>query len=92
MPTFFVLGLIGGPILIFILELFNLCSISISIFLLYLTSILVYLLLLLVTGLKIFLEERNLKLVILVISSIFITHLFYGILFIKGFLSPRLKR
>lgn len=92
LPTLFVLGLIGGPILIFILKLFSPYPISISVFLLYLTSILVYLLLLFLTGTQVFLKERNLKLVILVIFSIFITHLFYGVLFVKGFLSSKLER
>jgi len=39
-----------------------------------------------------YLKEKNLKLALLVIPSIFITHLVYGILFIKGFSSPKLTR
>ena len=91
MPTFFVLGLIGGPILIFLLEIFQLCIISIPLFLLYLLLIFLYLLALLITALQVYFKEKNLKLALLVIPSIFITHIVYGTLFIKGFFSPQLK-
>jgi cellulose synthase/poly-beta-1,6-N-acetylglucosamine synthase-like glycosyltransferase len=91
-PTIFVTGLLGGPILIFILELFQRCSFSIPLLLLYLASVSIYLLLLLLTAVQIHLKEKNLRLTLLVVPSIFLTHLIYGILFVKGFLSPRLER
>lgn len=91
-PTIFVLGLFGTPILIFILEIFQLCAISIPLFLLYLFSIFVYTILLLITSVQVYLKEKNLTLAFLVIPSIFITHVVYGVLFIKGFFSPKLRR
>lgn len=91
-PTIFVLGLLGTPILIFVLEMFTLCFISIPLLILYLFSISLYLLLLLITAAKVYLKEKKLKLALLVIPSIFVTHIAYGILFIKGFFSKRLKR
>lgn len=91
MPTLFVLGLLGGPILIFSLELFQLCFLSIPLFLIYIGAILLYLLFLLGTMVKVYLKEKNLPLALLTISSIFSTHLVYGILFIKGLLTPKLQ-
>ena len=92
MPSFFVLWLFGGPILIFLLEIFQLCVVSIPLFLLYLVSMGFYLIFLLVTAAQVYFKERNFKLALLVIPSIFMTHIVYGILFIKGFFSPKLKR
>lgn len=91
-PVLFVLGLFGGPILIFILEMLQLCVISVPLFLLYILLILLYCNALLVTATKVFLKEKSFKLALLVIPSIFITHIVYGVLFIKGFLSRGLKR
>jgi glycosyltransferase involved in cell wall biosynthesis len=83
LPTIFVLGLISGFFLSFIHPLFKF---------IYLSAIGVYLILLLATAIQVYLKEKNLNLALLVIPSIFITHVVYGTLFIKGFLSPRLKR
>lgn len=90
-PTIFVLGLFGGPILIFILEIFSLCFISIPLFLLYLFSISAYLLVLLATAGRALGKEKSLKAFFLVMLAIFLTHLVYGAFFIKGFLTPKLK-
>jgi len=90
-PSLFVLGLFGGPILIFVLELFQLCFLSIPLFLFYLLSVFLYFSALLLTAFQVFLKEKNLKVALLVIPSIFITHLVYGGLFIKGFLTPNLQ-
>jgi len=92
MPTFFTLGLFGVPLLIFILEIFQLCFLSIPLLISYLFFFLVYLFFLLLTGFQVFLKEKNLKLAILVIPSIFLTHLVYGVLFIKGFLTKALEQ
>ena len=91
-PSFFVLWLFGGPILIFLLEFFQLCFLSIPLYLLYLLTIGFYLLFLLFTSFQVYLKERNLKLALLVIPSIFITHIIYGVLFIKGFFLKKLER
>ena len=91
-PSLFVLWLFGGPILIFLLEIFQLCAVSIPLFLLYLVSLGFYLILLLATAVQVYFKERNFKLALLVIPSIFVTHVAYGVLFIKGFFSKKLKR
>ena len=91
-PSFFVLWLFGGPILIFLLELFSLCSLSIPLYLLYLLTIGLYCFLLLITGIKIYLKEKNIKLALLSMLAIFITHIVYGTLFIKGLFLRKLER
>jgi GT2 family glycosyltransferase len=91
-PSFFVLWLFGGPILIFLLKLFSLYFLSIPLYFLYLLSLSLYLILLLVTAIHIFLKEKNLKLAILSIITIFVTHIVYGVLFIKGFFLKKLER
>lgn len=83
LPTIFVLGLIIGFFLSFVHPVFRF---------IYFTAIGAYLIALLMTAFQVYLKEKNLGLALLVIPSIFTTHIVYGILFIKGFLSPRLKR
>lgn len=82
-PTLFFLGLITGFFLSFAHPIFRLA---------YINVLGVYLILLLSTALRIFFKEKNLALALLIIPSIFITHVVYGILFIKGFFLPRLRR
>ncbi len=91
-PSLFVLWLFGGLFLIFLLEIFQLCFVSIPLFFLYLLTIGLYFILLLTTSFQVYLKERNYKLALLVIPSIFITHLVYGFLFIKGFFLKKLER
>jgi len=91
-PSLFVLWLFGGPILIFLLEFFQLCFLSIPLYLLYLLTIGFYLLFLLFTSFQVYLKEKNLKLALLVILSIFVTHTIYGFLFIRGLFSKKLER
>ena len=57
----------------------------------YLTALGMYLSALFLTCFQIFLKERSFKIALLTIPSIFMTHLVYGILFIKGFLTKDLK-
>jgi len=82
-PALFVLGLIFGFFLSFIHPIFKI---------IYFSAIGAYLILLLVTTIQVYLKEKNLKVALLVIPSIIATHIVYGILFIKGFFSPRLRR
>ena len=91
-PSLFVLWLFSGPILIFLLKIFQLHVIYLVLVFLYLLTTGFYLLLLLLTSFHVYLKERNLKLALLVIPSIFITHIVYGALFIKGFFSKKLER
>ncbi len=51
-----------------------------------------YLGLLLLTAVQIFLKKKVLKLSLLLIPTLFLTHLVYGIMFIKGLLSKSLKQ
>ena len=90
-PSLFFLGLFFIPLFIFILEIFQLCVISIPLLLIYLFCLFLYFLLILATAVKVFFREKNLSLALLLIPSIFITHLVYGALFIKGFFKKSLK-
>jgi len=82
-PTLFVLGLIVGFFLSFVHLIFKI---------IYFSAIGVYLILLLATAIQVYLKEKDFQLALLVIPSIIATHIIYGILFIKGFFSPRLRR
>lgn len=82
-PSLFVLWLFGGPFLFFL---------YLPLLRLYLFSLAVYLLLLMITALQVYLKEKNFKLALLVIPSIFVTHVVYGALFIKGFFLKKLER
>ena len=82
-PTLFVLGLIGGIVISLIFK---------WLLFFYLLVLIIYLLLLFLTSLRITFSERNWKLGILVAVSIFLTHLIYGLFFIKGYFSKKLQR
>ena len=53
--------------------------------------VLLYVLLLILSGFWVFSKERNLKVASLVIPGIFLTHIWYGLRFIQGFLSKELE-
>lgn len=77
-PSFFVVGLFLGWLLGFVHPFF---------FRFYLGVILLYLISILFTGFK----HKNPKLTFLVSSGILVTNFSYGIFFLKGLFSPRLK-
>lgn len=81
-PSIFVLGLLGGPVLIFL---------SAPLAFLYYLAIILYLIALFFTAYDVYRQGKNFKLALLMIPSILLTHLVYGFLFIKGFLTPQLK-
>jgi len=83
LPSLFVLGLILGFFLSLAHPVFQL---------IYLGALGTYLAVLLFTATQVYCQEKNLSLALLIIPSIFITHLVYGTLFIKGFFSTELKR
>jgi len=91
-PSFFVLWLFFGPILFFILKSFSLYFFFTCLYLLWLITIGVYVFLLLTTGNKIYFKEKNIKLALLSMLAIFVTHIVYGALFIKGFFLTNLER
>ncbi len=82
-PTFFILGLIAGAFLAWLNPWVKMV---------YWLVLAFYFLALCLTSLQVYLQEREVRVAFLVIPSIFITHLIYGVLFIKGFFSLKLKR
>jgi len=90
-PSFFVLGLIGGPGLIFVFKNLQLWFLAKIFGFLYILAIFLYLAGLIFTAWDVYRQEKNWQVALLVMPAIFTTHLVYGILFIKGFLTPRLK-
>lgn len=91
-PLLFVIWLFLTPILVFLLEILQLCVLAIPLFLLYLFSFFTYLFLLLATAVYVFLKERNLVLALLLVPAIISTHLVYGIMFARGLLAKELKQ
>jgi len=79
LPTFFTLGVIFGWLSIFINQ---------SLFYFYLSVISLYLILVLLGSLS----AKKIKLIPLTFFGIILTHLWYGISFMKGFLSKNLKK
>ncbi|MCG2685970.1 hypothetical protein L6258_01200, partial [Candidatus Parcubacteria bacterium] len=59
---------------------------------LYLLLNTIYLILLLATAIWVYTKERHWKIALLVIPGIFLTHLWYGLQFLRGLLSSRLRR
>lgn len=100
MPTMFVFSLLMAPILFLVARFLGFQNLAFLILVLYVLTIVVYKGALLWTGTRIFLLEKNSRLlrsseiwrlVFLSMSAIFLTHFVYGALFVKGFLTPNLK-
>lgn len=91
-PLFFVIGLLGGPLLIQILKSFNLEIEARLILTLYLWLLLLYSGLLVTTGFWIGLKSKKWLIGFLVIPAIFLSHLVYGIMFAQGLLLSKLKQ
>lgn len=93
-PCLFVLGLIGAPILYYLISMITNYQSPIAdmLFYIYIFTLVLYGFLLFTTSLWVYLKERNLKIALLVIPGIFLTHIWYGIKFIQGFFSKNLKR
>lgn len=71
---------------------FSVSSIQYPVSCIYVATLAVYCTLLLATAAWVYKNERNWKVSLLVIPGIFATHLWYGLRFIQGFLSRRLKQ
>ncbi|MCJ7793097.1 MAG: glycosyltransferase [Candidatus Marinimicrobia bacterium] len=82
-PTLFALGLVFGLGLSFFHPVF---------LFIYFSVLGIYFFALLFTAIQVYQKEKSLSLALLVMPSIFVTHVVYGFLFIKGFFSPKLKR
>jgi cellulose synthase/poly-beta-1,6-N-acetylglucosamine synthase-like glycosyltransferase len=91
-PSLFFIGLVFGPSIIFCLELFSLCFLSIPLLFFYLGSVSIYLILLLISSISCYFQEKNLKLALLLMPAILTTHLTYGRSFLKGFFGKGLER
>ena len=91
LPLLFTAGVLLGPIaylLFIILKFFLLARIIVII---YLSVTGIYFLGLLASGFWVFLKSKNLLAAILVMPTIFISHLFYGIMFFKGLTKKAVK-
>jgi len=82
LPSIFAYGLIFGLLAIFFFPVIRW---------LFFLLLGVYFLLLLLSGLKILYEEKNIFLAFLVMAAIFLTHLTYGLLFPIGYLQKEIK-
>lgn len=82
LPSIFAYGLIFGLLAIFFFPVIRW---------LFFLLLGVYFLLLLLSGLKILYEEKNIFLAFLVMTAIFLTHLTYGLLFPIGYLQKEIK-
>lgn len=83
LPTLFVLGLVLGAFFSLIHSIFQM---------IYFSVLSIYGLALLASAGQVYFKEKNFKLAFLVVPSIFLTHIVYGILFLRGLFSPKLKR
>lgn len=81
-PSLFSFGLLFGAILLVFFP---------SLRFVYIPIISAYIVLLLISGVEVLVKEKNLYLTVLVIISIFLTHLVYGFLFPFGYFQKQLK-
>ena len=90
-PTLFTLCFFLAPATIVLLSPGAplLASFLFTIYYLLITS---YFLLLILTSAWVYSKERNLKVALLTIPGIFVTHIWYGLRFIQGLFSPKLRR
>lgn len=82
LPSFLAYGLVFGLAAILLLPF-------LAFF--YLSCLAIYLAALFLTGLEVQIKEKDLRITVLAIISIFLTHLTYGLLFPIGFLQKELK-
>ena len=90
-PTLFTLGLISGPLLIFVAKL-ALPTLANLLLRFYALSISLYAVLLVSTALWVFRHSKDIRVSLLTVPGIFATHTWYGLRFIQGFFSRKLKR
>lgn len=91
LPSLFLLWLVGFPLLVLPFSIFHF---QFSIFLLasYFLILTSYFLLLLATGLWVWSKSRDWRLGLLVMPGIVATHLYYGLMFLRGFFAKEIKR
>jgi len=81
MPSFFALGILIGPILAILFPYLRNF---------YFSAILLYSLGVLLTTIKVYFKKQDQRMALMVGPAIFLTHFVYGIVFIVGFLAPKL--
>jgi len=91
-PSLFVLFLIGVPVLNFLISHFPISNFQYPVSNIYISTSALYFTLLLATATWVYFKERNFKVALLTIPGIFITHIWYGLRFLQGFFSKKLKR
>lgn len=89
-PSLFLLGLIGGFIITLLFSASPAYFSFVPFWGLYLSAVLAYTGLLLATVAKVFKKEKNFHIALALVPAVFLTHLYYGFLFLKGFFDPRL--
>ena len=90
-PTLFTLGLIFGPLLIFATKLI-LPILTNFLFWFYFLSVGLYSAFLALTALWVFRHSKDIRVSLLTIPGVFITHICYGLRFTQGFFSRNLRR
>lgn len=90
-PSLFLLFVFGVPVLILALSFLAYPFTGVILFG-YVYTLLFYSFLLFLTGLWVFRLTKDWRLGLLVIPAIFVTHIYYGLMFIVGFLSRGMKR
>lgn len=81
-PSLFLIGLLTGPIFYFL---------YFPLFIIYLSVLSLYAILLFLSFLKVLSKSKNLLIGLLTIPAIFLTHLFYGLKFLQGYLAAFLR-
>lgn len=90
-PMVFSFGLVLGPLTWIFLKFVNLNFLASLVGFLYLFSLAVYGGLLLYSGIWVFSKSKSVLQAVLTIPTIFITHLFYGLMFTKGISKKTVK-
>ncbi len=91
LPLFFSAGVFLGPACYLLFSLLKLSLPAKATGIIYLSVMGLYFLGLLLTGFWVLLESKNILAAILVMPTIFVSHLFYGIMFFKGLSKKAVK-
>lgn len=91
LPLFFSAGVFLGPACYLLFSLLKLSLLAKAAGIIYLSVMGLYFLGLLLTGFWVLLESKNILAAILVMPTIFVSHLFYGIMFFKGLTRKAVK-
>ena len=91
LPLLFTIGVLLGPVFYLFILSFKIFLLAKIIAFVYSLVIGIYFLGLLLTGLWVFKKSKNILVSILVIPTIFISHLFYGLMFFNGLTKKTIK-